>query len=231
MEKKRVFSVIPVLVLVLVLVVLLRCEGADHGSSYYSSPACNSTIAACIAEDVEFLMESQVTRRILDGAPNYIIYKTLNTGAPPGGGSQHTTATGVGVNSIRAETLELELPWILPVRNSEPDLEYDTLQCQNPNPGDRHHQTPANINLFSTGDSTSASGCVLFVASEGGGVQVSQRMGEGKAAPISEASGENMAAAQFLVGLVLADGCIHEISPSNSSSDSSLHKFSLPIPC
>ncbi|KAJ4960058.1 hypothetical protein NE237_019968 [Protea cynaroides] len=80
--KKRVFSVIPVVVLV--LVVLLRCEGADHGSSYYSSPACNSTIAACIADDVEFLMEFHLTRRILTGEPSSVYDALIPDKIPPG---------------------------------------------------------------------------------------------------------------------------------------------------
>ncbi|KAJ4964859.1 hypothetical protein NE237_016708 [Protea cynaroides] len=87
-----------------------------------------------------------------------------------------------------------------------------TLQFQNPNPDDRHHQTPANryINLFGTGNSTSASS--YYVTGEGGGVQVTQWMGQGKAPPISEASGANLAAAQLPAGLVLADGCIQGAS-------------------
>ncbi|KAJ4961246.1 hypothetical protein NE237_021156 [Protea cynaroides] len=95
MEKKRVFSVIPVLVLVLVLVlvVLLRCEGADHGSSYYSSPACNNTIADCIAEDDEFLMESHVTRRILIGVPISEVYISVYPDITPLGGRAATTST------------------------------------------------------------------------------------------------------------------------------------------
>uniref|UniRef100_A0A5B7AML5 Putative RALF-LIKE 27 family protein n=1 Tax=Davidia involucrata TaxID=16924 RepID=A0A5B7AML5_DAVIN len=62
-------------VLVIFLVTDL-CTAASIESSM-SNNKCNGTVAECITEEEEFLMESEVSRRLLAGQPKKLSYKAL----------------------------------------------------------------------------------------------------------------------------------------------------------